>query len=197
MPEPDTPVTHVNRPSGIATSTSRRLLPRAPRRPSSLPVWARRVAGTSIERLPERKGPVSEASSRMSRPACPGDDRRRARRRQGRCRPRGRRRGSRPRRARPRSRCCRGRAGAERAEQALVVALVQADARARRGRTSRRPGPRRSARRGGCACRRTASSPAVQRVDSRGRRRPGSSGGSTISLRILSRDLPRRPQVSC
>src|SRR5690606_26813813 len=59
LPEPDTPVTQVNRPAGISRSTFLRLLPQAPYRRSvifGLGLW--RLAGTSIFRLPDRYWPV-------------------------------------------------------------------------------------------------------------------------------------------
>ena len=59
LPEPDTPVTQTNTPSGISTSMFLRLLCVAPR---TIAAWrrrsGRRLAGTSICRLPERYWPV-------------------------------------------------------------------------------------------------------------------------------------------
>ena len=62
LPEPDTPVTAVNTPSGKVTSTSRRLCSRAPWTVSSRPlVRGRRTGGTGISRRPERYWPVIES----------------------------------------------------------------------------------------------------------------------------------------
>ena len=61
---PDTPVTQVNSPSGRSTSTSCRLLPRAPR---TVSLRSRlngvRASGTAISRLPARYWPVIESST--------------------------------------------------------------------------------------------------------------------------------------
>ena len=55
LPPPETPVTQVKRPSGIAAVTLFRLLPRAPTIFSSRPgVGARRLAGIATVRSPER-----------------------------------------------------------------------------------------------------------------------------------------------
>ncbi len=62
LPEPDTPVTQVMRPSGSFTVMFLRLLPRAPRMMSQS--WSsagRRRPGSAICRRPERYWPVSEA----------------------------------------------------------------------------------------------------------------------------------------
>ena len=55
FPPPETPVTQVNRPSGIEAVTRFRLLPRAPTILSSRSgVGARRLAGIATVRSPER-----------------------------------------------------------------------------------------------------------------------------------------------
>ena len=61
LPEPDTPVTDTKQPSGISTSMPFKLCSRAPRTTSHSPRGSRRMAGTAIERLPERYWPVIEA----------------------------------------------------------------------------------------------------------------------------------------
>ncbi len=62
LPEPDTPVTATNSPSGNATSMSWRLCSRAPWTASSRPsVRGRRMSGSGISRRPERYCPVSES----------------------------------------------------------------------------------------------------------------------------------------
>ena len=58
LPEPDTPVTHVSVPSGMLTSTLRRLFSRQPNTRRKFPFPARRCAGTAMRRLPERYWPV-------------------------------------------------------------------------------------------------------------------------------------------
>ena len=65
LPEPDTPVTQTNRPTGSSRVTFFRLLPRAPitaQRPLGLRRW--RIAGIAIVRLPDRYWPVSESGWR-------------------------------------------------------------------------------------------------------------------------------------
>ena len=96
----------------------------------------------------------------------------------GRYRPRGRRRGSPPRRAPPRSRCCRGRAGASAFRAGGRCRAGAGRSRARRARRARRSGPSRSARRGGCAGsrRRRACRSCAKASGSRGRRRSGNRG---------------------
>ena len=54
LPEPLTPETDTNVPSGIATSMSFRLFAFAPRTTSCLPLPFRRVVGTGIIRSPRR-----------------------------------------------------------------------------------------------------------------------------------------------
>ncbi len=69
LPDPETPVTATNRPSGNETSMSRRLLALAPWTVSSRPtVRGRRISGTGISRRPERYWPVIE-SRWFSRPS--------------------------------------------------------------------------------------------------------------------------------
>ena len=60
LPEPDTPVMQTITPSGISTSTLRKLFARAPRIDSVGPGGCRRMAGTSMRRLPARNEPVME-----------------------------------------------------------------------------------------------------------------------------------------
>ena len=69
MPEPDTPVTQVNSPSGISAVTLRRLLPEAPTiRISFSGSNGTRRCGRGIERLPLKYWPVIEAGlARISR----------------------------------------------------------------------------------------------------------------------------------
>ncbi len=52
LPEPETPVTTVNSPSGKDTSNSFKLLWRAPRTVIALPLGVRRSLGTGIFRAP-------------------------------------------------------------------------------------------------------------------------------------------------
>jgi hypothetical protein len=54
LPEPETPVTQVNVPSGMEAVTPRRLLARALFTVTRLPLPGRRLAGTSTCRRPER-----------------------------------------------------------------------------------------------------------------------------------------------
>src|SRR4051812_24204413 len=61
LPEPDTPVTHTNLPSGIVTSILRRLCSRAPLTVLDVPSPRRRTPGPGMCRLPERYCPVIEA----------------------------------------------------------------------------------------------------------------------------------------
>jgi hypothetical protein len=65
FPEPDTPVTQVNVPSGMRTGIALRLCSRAPWMVRNLPVPVRRVAGTGIERSRDRYRPVSDFWSAM------------------------------------------------------------------------------------------------------------------------------------
>ena len=58
LPEPETPVTQTNTPSGISTSMFLRLLCVAPRTTSLASPTGRRRAGISIRRRPERYCPV-------------------------------------------------------------------------------------------------------------------------------------------
>ena len=60
LPPPETPVTQVNRPSGISAVTFFRLLPRAPASRSTRCGFFGRRSGTAISRAPERYWPVSE-----------------------------------------------------------------------------------------------------------------------------------------
>ena len=65
LPEPDTPVTHVITPSGMSTVTLRRLLPRALRMRRTRSSWRGvRIGGIAIARLPERYWPVIESGAR-------------------------------------------------------------------------------------------------------------------------------------
>ncbi len=66
LPEPETPVMQVKRPSGISAVTFFRLLPVAPTTLMLLPFFGwRRKAGMGISRVPERYCPVSELGSAM------------------------------------------------------------------------------------------------------------------------------------
>ena len=61
LPEPETPVTQVIKPSGMVKSTLFRLLPRAPFNVSTLSLLkGTRCAGISIRRLPDINCPVME-----------------------------------------------------------------------------------------------------------------------------------------
>src|SRR5258708_6440122 len=76
LPEPETPVTHTNRPTGSARSIFLRLFPRAPRsRNTRVLSKRRRVSGSAISSAPERYCPVREAgvfgSSAGGAPATP------------------------------------------------------------------------------------------------------------------------------
>ena len=72
LPEPETPVMQVNRPMGISAVRSLRLLPVAPTMRSALPFFGgRRVAGTSMKRVPDRNWPVSEAGLAMTSAGVP------------------------------------------------------------------------------------------------------------------------------
>ena len=66
LPEPDTPVTQTNWPSGKVTSMSVRLCSRAPRTVMVLSVAGRRTAGTAMDRFPARYCPVMDALLRSS-----------------------------------------------------------------------------------------------------------------------------------
>ena len=61
LPDPDTPVTAIRHPSGNETSMSLRLCSRAPRTVTTSPSPGRRRAGTGIDRLPDRYWPVIDA----------------------------------------------------------------------------------------------------------------------------------------
>ena len=61
LPEPDTPVTQTNMPSGMVTSMFLRLFSRAPMMDRYLPLPGLRTAGTAIFRLPDKNAPVSES----------------------------------------------------------------------------------------------------------------------------------------
>src|SRR5438552_17076180 len=62
LPEPETPVTHTNRPTGSARSIFLRLFPRAPRSLKTRVLSKRRrFLGTAISSAPERYWPVREA----------------------------------------------------------------------------------------------------------------------------------------
>ncbi len=69
LPEPDTPVTHVNRASGISAVRLRRLLPVAPTmRSTLLGSNGERRVGSAILRLPLKYWPVIDAAlARISR----------------------------------------------------------------------------------------------------------------------------------
>ena len=63
MPDPLTPVTAVNNPSGIATSTFFMLLARAPRTTISPFTALRRDAGVLMDRSPRKYAPVTDDGS--------------------------------------------------------------------------------------------------------------------------------------
>ena len=64
LPEPDTPLTAMNVPSGKVTSMFFRLCARAPRRTSFLPLPVRRLVGIGTDRSPRRNAPVIERGCR-------------------------------------------------------------------------------------------------------------------------------------
>ena len=66
LPLPDTPVTHVNVPSGIETSRFLRLFSCAPRTVRKLPLPFRRSFGTSIFFFPLKYWPVREFGFAMT-----------------------------------------------------------------------------------------------------------------------------------
>ena len=61
LPEPDTPVTQTNLPSGMSTVTFFRLFCFAPTIVIFLPLPARRFSGTGIVRAPLRYWPVTDS----------------------------------------------------------------------------------------------------------------------------------------
>ncbi len=61
LPEPDTPVTQVNKPKGMRTSKFFRLFSRAPNTSSHLPFVRRRFSGTAICLAPHRYCPVIDS----------------------------------------------------------------------------------------------------------------------------------------
>src|SRR5690242_21117283 len=65
LPEPDTPVTHVMRPMGISTLTSRRLWALAPTKRMARPSFFLRLEGMGIRFSPERYGPVTDVGDAM------------------------------------------------------------------------------------------------------------------------------------
>ena len=71
FPDPDTPVTLTNIPSGIFTSIRFRLCSRAPRIHSASPLPRRRRAGTEMTRRPERYWPVIESGALRMRSSGP------------------------------------------------------------------------------------------------------------------------------
>ena len=75
LPEPETPVTAVNVPSGKRTSRSCRLWARAPTTSSARPLPVRRRAGMGTLRSPRRYAPVIErGSARIASSGALGDD---------------------------------------------------------------------------------------------------------------------------
>ena len=113
LPDPETPVTATKQPTGISTSTSRRLCWLAPSRAATAAPGVRRT-GTAISSTPrQERARQRRPACATPAPPCPRRRRaRRARRRPGPCRSASRTRASSPRRARRRSPCCRGRADA-------------------------------------------------------------------------------------
>ena len=79
LPEPETPVTAVNVPSGKRTSTSRRLWARAPTTSSALPLPVRRRVGMGTCALAPQVGAGDRVAARPGSP--PAGPRRRPRRR--------------------------------------------------------------------------------------------------------------------
>ncbi len=72
LPPPETPVTQVNRPSGISAVTFFRLLPVAPTTRSRLPFCGgRRKSGIGISRAPDRYWPVSDFGLAMTSSGVP------------------------------------------------------------------------------------------------------------------------------
>ena len=67
FPEPETPVTHVNKPIGILTLISFRLFAEALLTDIHLPFGLRRLLGTSILFLPEIKSDVCERGLQFRR----------------------------------------------------------------------------------------------------------------------------------
>ena len=61
LPEPDTPVTQVNNPTGILACTDCKLLPRAPMISKKRSFTGMRFSGTAIASRPERYAPVKES----------------------------------------------------------------------------------------------------------------------------------------
>ena len=210
LPEPDTPVTQTNRPTGSSSVTSFRLLPRrAGDRQHPLRRRARGArAGIGICRCPARYWPVSECGARRISSGVP-------------CA----------------TTCAAVLAGARAhvddvvggedrilvvlddddavAEVAQVLERRRAAARcragagrstARRARTSRRSGPSRSATRGGCAAPRrpTAFRPSGRATGSRGRRCSGTAAATDDLLddlvgdrRLVARRAQRREERAC
>src|SRR3989304_3876174 len=62
LPEPETPLTQTNSPSGTRTSMFFRLFPRAPWTPTAFPFPGRRRSGTGIRRRPLRYCPLIDSS---------------------------------------------------------------------------------------------------------------------------------------
>ena len=72
LPPPDTPVTQVNRPTGIEPVTPFRLLPRAPSMVSIFFGFGlRRASGMAISRAPVRYWPVSERGAAITASGAP------------------------------------------------------------------------------------------------------------------------------
>src|SRR5215217_5800632 len=63
FPDPDTPLTQTKQPRGSSTSMFLRLCSRAPRTTSQPSFGSRRMAGTGIDRAPERYCPVIDRFS--------------------------------------------------------------------------------------------------------------------------------------
>ena len=197
FPEPETPVTHVSRPSGISAVTLRRLLPLAlTMRICFSGSGALRRRGTAMQRLPLKYCPVIEAGLDSISAGCP---RRRCARRECPRRAPDRShdppRGSLPRRARRRSRCCRCRAALRACEQPLVVALMQADRRLIEDVHDAREAASPPGLRAGCAAPRR---PTVSRRCDRASDNPDPTSArkrsrSATSFTILAATSPRHP----
>ena len=195
LPEPDTPVTQVNRPTGISAVTLLQVV--AARADDAQPLAAavgrtaalrghRRCAMRRRDRYApgQRAGVRGDLGGRALRDRL----RRRARRR----RARGRRTWSAARIASSScsttSTCCRGRAGASACRSGARCRAGAARCAARRARTSRRSAPSRSATRAGCAAPRRPT--ACRRC---GR---GSGSRGPTSLRNFSRERISRTTLS-
>ena len=204
LPEPETPVTTVRRPSGTRAFTRLQVVQIGADdfdRAAWPCVTARRGCSGCCSGS-RRKRPVSDFGEAISSAAVPRPRRgRRACRRRGRDRSRDRRGGWCLRRARPPPAYC---PWLRACPACRAGCGCRADAgrwSVRRGCSRRRAGSSRVARRGGCAALRrpTASARRGRARDSRGRRRRGSSGASCSSAtmsRAISASRPSSESAS-